>query len=103
VKGVNFDNSGDNDGQIAGSQIELDLGGLLNNRLGIIESDSTLNIRAANLDNQTGQLRALGAGGSTLFQIGNQFDNRSGRLEVASSDLTLNAASFLNANGSLLH
>ncbi|WP_439894588.1 two-partner secretion domain-containing protein [Pseudomonas syringae] len=104
VKGVNFDNSGDNDGQIAGSQIELDLGGLLNNRLGIIESDSTLNIRAANLDNQTGQLRALGArGSSTLFQIGNQFDNRSGRLEVASSDLTLNAASFLNANGSLLH
>ncbi|WP_264735185.1 two-partner secretion domain-containing protein [Pseudomonas viridiflava] len=104
VKGVNFDNSGDNDGQIAGSQIELDLGGLLNNRLGIIESDSTLNIRAANLDNQTGQLRALGAGGSsTLFQIGNQFDNRSGRLEVASSDLTLNAASFLNANGALLH
>ncbi len=103
VKGVNFDNSGDNDGQIAGGQIELDLGGLLNNRLGIIESDSTLDIRAANLDNQTGQLRALGAGGSTLFQIGNQFDNRSGRLEVASSDLTLNAASFLNANGSLLH
>ncbi|WP_423814595.1 adhesin [Pseudomonas viridiflava] len=103
VKGVNFDNSGDNEGQIAGSQIELDLGGLLNNRLGIIESDSTLNIRAANLDNQTGQLRALGAGGSTLFQIGNQFDNRSGRLEVASSDLTLNAASFLNANGALLH
>ncbi|MEE4996584.1 filamentous hemagglutinin N-terminal domain-containing protein [Pseudomonas alliivorans] len=103
VTGVNFDNSGDNDGQIAGGQVELNLGGLLNNRLGIIESDSTLNISAANLDNQTGQLRALGAGGSTLFQIGNQFDNRSGRLEVASSDLTLNAASFLNANGSLLH
>ncbi|MEE4620840.1 filamentous hemagglutinin N-terminal domain-containing protein [Pseudomonas alliivorans] len=103
VTGGNFDNSGDNDGQIAGGQIELNLGGLLNNRLGIIESDSTLNIRAANLDNQTGQLRALGTGGSTLFQIGNQFDNRSGRLEVASSDLTLNAASFLNANGSLLH
>ncbi|MEE4333025.1 deaminase domain-containing protein [Pseudomonas alliivorans] len=103
VTGVNFDNSGDNDGQIAGGQVELNLGGLLNNRLGIIESDSTLNISAANLDNQTGQLRALGTGGSTLFQIGNQFDNRSGRLEVASSDLTLNAASFLNANGSLLH
>ncbi|MEE5145048.1 filamentous hemagglutinin N-terminal domain-containing protein [Pseudomonas alliivorans] len=103
VTGGNFDNSGDNDGQIAGGQVELNLGGLLNNRLGIIESDSTLNISAANLDNQTGQLRALGAGGSTLFQIGNQFDNRSGRLEVASSDLTLNAASFLNANGSLLH
>ncbi|MEE5039093.1 filamentous hemagglutinin N-terminal domain-containing protein [Pseudomonas alliivorans] len=103
VTGVNFDNSGDNDGQIAGGQVELNLGGLLNNRLGIIESDSTLNISAANLDNQTGQLRALGTGGSTFFQIGNQFDNRSGRLEVASSDLTLNAASFLNANGSLLH
>lgn len=103
VTGNNFDNSGDNDGQIAGNGIDLNLSGALNNRLGIIESDSTLSVRAASLDNQTGQLRALGTSGKTDFQIGGLFDNRNGTLETANSDLTLNAASFLNQGGSLLH
>ena len=103
VTGNDFDNSGDNDGQIAGSQIDLDLTGALNNRLGIIESDSTLAIKAASLDNQTGKLRALGTSGKTNFQIGGLFDNRNGTLETANSDLTLNAASFQNLGGSLLH
>ncbi|WP_460107265.1 two-partner secretion domain-containing protein [Pseudomonas sp. H1_F01] len=103
VTGNDFDNSGDNDGQIAGSQIDLNLTGALNNRLGIIESDSTLAIKAASLDNQTGQLRALGASGKTNFQIGGLFDNRNGTLETANSDLTLGAGSFLNSGGSLLH
>ncbi|WDH38071.1 filamentous hemagglutinin N-terminal domain-containing protein [Pseudomonas chlororaphis] len=103
VSGNNFDNSGDNDGQIAGNRIDLSLNGHLNNRMGIIESDSTLSVRAASLDNQTGQLRALGAGGKTDFQIGGLFDNRNGKLESANSDLTLNAASFQNQGGSLLH
>nr|WP_257225753.1 hemagglutinin repeat-containing protein [Pseudomonas sp. ICMP22404] len=103
VTANDFDNSGDNDGQIAGSQIDLNLTGGLNNRLGIIESDSTLAIKAASLDNQTGQLRALGVGGKTDFQIGGLFDNRNGTLETANTDLTLGAASFLNTAGSLLH
>ncbi|WP_425298757.1 hemagglutinin repeat-containing protein, partial [Pseudomonas viridiflava] len=103
VTGSNFDNSGDNDGQIAGGQVELNLSGALNNRFGIIESDSTLAVTAASLDNQTGQLRALGGGGATSFQIGNLFDNRNGTLESANSDLILNTASFLNGGGSLLH
>ncbi|EGH33295.1 filamentous hemagglutinin, intein-containing, partial [Pseudomonas syringae pv. japonica str. M301072] len=103
VNGGNFDNSGDNDGQIAGGQVELNLSGALNNRFGIIESDSTLAVTAASLDNQTGQLRALGGGGATNFQIGNLFDNRNGTLESANSDLVLNAGSFLNGGGSLLH
>ncbi|RBC01515.1 filamentous hemagglutinin N-terminal domain-containing protein [Pseudomonas sp. MWU12-2115] len=103
VTGNNFDNSGDNDGQIAGQQIDLNLTGALNNRLGIIESDSTLAIKAASLDNQTGQLRALGSGGKTSFQIGGLFDNRNGTLETANTDLTLGAGSFLNTGGSLLH
>uniref|UniRef100_UPI000B0ADC88 hemagglutinin repeat-containing protein n=1 Tax=Pseudomonas corrugata TaxID=47879 RepID=UPI000B0ADC88 len=50
-----------------------------------------------------GQLRALGVGGKTNFQIGGLFDNRNGILETANSDLTLGAASFLNTGGSLLH
>ncbi|POY76898.1 hypothetical protein BKM09_028175 [Pseudomonas amygdali pv. morsprunorum] len=103
VNGGNFDNSGDNDGQIAGGQVELNLSGALNNRFGIIESDSTLAVTAKSLDNQTGQLRALGGGGATNFQIGNLFDNRNGTLESANSDLTLNAGNFLNGGGSLLH
>ncbi|WP_188258733.1 DUF6883 domain-containing protein, partial [Pseudomonas sp. PSB18] len=103
VTANDFDNSGDNHGQIAGSQIDLNLTGALNNRLGIIESDSTLAIRAASVDNQTGQLRALGTGGKTDFQIGGLFDNRNGKVETANSDLILNAASFQNLGGSLLH
>ncbi|WP_367393241.1 hemagglutinin repeat-containing protein [Pseudomonas sp. X4] len=103
VTGGNFDNSGDNDGQIAGQRIVLGLSGALNNRLGIIESDSTLAIKAASLDNQTGQLRALGTSGATRLQIGGPFDNRNGTLETANSDLSLGVGSFLNAGGSLLH
>lgn len=103
VSGANFDNSGDNDGQIAGQRIDLDLSGALNNRLGIIESDSTLAIRAASLDNQTGQLRALGTSGATSLQIAGQFDNRNGTLETANTDLSLGVGSFLNGGGSLLH
>ncbi|KPZ10723.1 Filamentous hemagglutinin, partial [Pseudomonas syringae pv. spinaceae] len=90
-------------GQIAGGQVELNLSGALNNRFGIIESDSTLAVTAQSLDNQTGQLRALGGGGATHFQIGNLFDNRNGTLESVNSDLILNAGSFLNGGGSLLH
>ncbi|MGY2292074.1 hemagglutinin repeat-containing protein [Pseudomonas sp. SDO528_S397] len=103
VTGNNFDNSGDNDGQIAGQRIDLSLNGALNNRLGVIESDSTLSVRAASLDNQTGQLRALGSSGKTDFQIDGLFDNRNGKLETANSDLTLNVGGFQNQGGSLLH
>lgn len=103
VTGNDFDNSGDNDGQIAGQQIDLNLSGALNNRLGIIESDSTLAIKAASLDNQTGQLRVLGGSGKTDFQIGGLFDNRNGTLESANTNLSLAAGGFLNAGGSLLH
>ncbi|WP_455911152.1 hemagglutinin repeat-containing protein [Pseudomonas putida] len=103
VVGHDFDNSGDNDGQIAGQQIDLDLSGALNNRLGIIESESTLKVRAASLDNQTGRLRALGTAGTTEFAIGGLFDNRNGVLETANNDLTLNAGSLQNLGGNVLH
>ncbi|WP_070356517.1 filamentous hemagglutinin N-terminal domain-containing protein [Pseudomonas lutea] len=103
VTGNNFDNSGDNDGQIAGQQIDLSLAGALNNRLGIIESDSTLNISAASLDNQTGKLRALGTSGLTNLQISGLFDNRNGALETANTDLAVGVGSLLNGGGSILH
>jgi filamentous hemagglutinin len=103
VTANNFDNSGDNGGQIAGSQIDLNLTGAMNNRLGIIESDSTLMIKAASLDNQTGQIRALGTGGKTHFQMGGLFDNRSGVLESANTDLSLGVGDLLNTGGKILH
>ena len=103
VSGGNLDNSGEQGGRIAGQQVDLDLSGALNNRLGIIESASTLAIKAASLDNQAGQLRALGASGTTRFEIGGQFDNRNGTLESANSNLSLGVGSFLNDSGNLLH
>jgi filamentous hemagglutinin len=103
VTGNNFDNSGDNDGQIGGQQIDLSLRGALNNRLGIIESESTLAITAASVDNQTGQLRALGDNGKTAFTIGGVFDNRNGTVESANSDLSLGAGGLLNVGGNVLH
>ncbi|WLG52999.1 filamentous hemagglutinin N-terminal domain-containing protein [Pseudomonas sp. FP1742] len=103
VTGNNFDNSGDNDGQIGGQQIDLSLRGALNNRLGIIESESTLSITAASLDNQTGQLRALGNTGKTAFAISGVFDNRNGTVESANSDLSLGAGGLLNVGGNVLH
>ncbi|WP_082629712.1 hemagglutinin repeat-containing protein [Pseudomonas paralactis] len=104
VIGNSFDNSGDVRGQVAGGQVDLKLsGGALNNQKGIIESDTTLKVAADSVHNQGGQLRALGKSGKTDFQIGGVLDNRNGTLETANSDLTLNAGSFQNTGGSVLH
>ncbi|AZD97464.1 filamentous hemagglutinin N-terminal domain-containing protein [Pseudomonas chlororaphis] len=103
VTATTFDNGGDKGGQVAGQGIDLGLSGALNNRLGVIESDTSLLIRAASIDNAQGQLRAAGSGGKSLFQIGGLLDNRNGHIEVASTDLGLNATSLQNAGGTLLH
>ncbi|WP_123416456.1 hemagglutinin repeat-containing protein [Pseudomonas brassicacearum] len=92
-----------NAGQISGSNIELGVNGSLTNNAGLIESATVLAVRAADLDNQGGKLRALGTNGKTDFQIGSLFDNRNGLLESANTDLTLAAPSFLNAGGSVTH
>jgi filamentous hemagglutinin len=96
-----FDNS--TGGQVAAGQIDLRLSGALNNQTGIVESDSTLAVAATAVDNQNGRLRAVGAAGKTDFQIGSLFNNTNGALDVANSDLTLNAPSFRNSGGRLLH
>ncbi|UZE31254.1 two-partner secretion domain-containing protein [Pseudomonas asplenii] len=103
VSGTDFDNSGSNDGQISGNQINLVLQGALNNTGGIVESQTTLTINAASLNNQNGQLRALGKSSKTVFSIGGLLDNSNGRLETANTDLGLDAGSFQNQGGSLLH
>ncbi|UCZ82311.1 DUF637 domain-containing protein [Pseudomonas sp. L5B5] len=103
VNAASFDNSGDVRGQVAGNRIDFDLSGALNNQRGILESAQTLNIRAASLDNRSGQLRALGAEGRTGLQIAGAFDSRAGKLETANRDLTLDVGSFQNQGGSVLH
>ncbi|MGY4495844.1 two-partner secretion domain-containing protein [Pseudomonas sp. TE3610] len=103
VTAHDFDNSGAADGQIGGQQIDLSLSGALNNENGLVESDSTLSITAASIDNQAGQLRALGTSGSTLFNVSGLLNNSNGTLETANQNLTLNLGSFSNVGGSLLH
>lgn len=103
VTGNSFDNGGEVGGRLAAQQVSFDLSGDLNNHKGIIESASTLNVRAASLDNRAGQVRTLETSGSTLFQIGGLLDNRNGTLESANTDLTLLAGSFQNAGGNVLH
>jgi len=100
VIGTSLDNG---NGQIAGNRIDLSLSGALSNRTGIVESDTTLTVKAASVDNQTGRLRSLGNAGKTSFQIGGLLDNRNGVLETANTDLTLAVGSFLNAGGQLNH
>lgn len=92
-----------NAGQIAGGRVRFALGGTLINRSGIIESDSFFDITAANLDNQGGTLRALGTDGASVYRVGGVLDNQSGVIEIANADLTVDAGSFRNTNGSLLH
>ncbi|WP_283190191.1 filamentous hemagglutinin N-terminal domain-containing protein [Pseudomonas sp. PMCC200344] len=90
-------------GQIGGQLIDLSLNAALDNQQGIIESDSNLAVRASSLDNRNGQVRATGGAGKTAFQIGGLFDNRSGRLEVVNTDLSLAVGGFQNVGGSVLH
>ncbi|MGN2432750.1 hemagglutinin repeat-containing protein [Pseudomonas syringae] len=103
VRGDSFDNSGDQDGQVAGRDIDFDLSGALNNRQGIIESDNSLLLKAGSLDNTSGQLRALGNGGSTVLTLSGALDNTGGKLESASSNLQFAIGSLVNTNGSILH
>lgn len=63
VDGVSLDNIA---GQVAGSRIELALGDKLINRLGIVESDTHILVSANTVDNQSGQLRALGTGARVI-------------------------------------
>ncbi|MEW5543603.1 hemagglutinin repeat-containing protein [Pseudomonas soli] len=103
VTGASLLNGGDARSEMVGQRIELGLSGALDNRSGIIESASTLAITAATLDNQAGQLRALGTSGTTRFQIGGLLDNRNGTLETANTDLALVIGDLLNAGGSITH
>ncbi|WP_230151284.1 hemagglutinin repeat-containing protein [Pseudomonas brassicacearum] len=101
VIGRDMDNSGG--GQVSASRIDFDLSGALNNNAGIIESQDSLDILAASLSNQKGQLRTLGQNSTTVFNIGGLFDNNDGTLETASQNVGLDTDSLQNVGGKLLH
>ncbi|UVM64148.1 DUF637 domain-containing protein [Pseudomonas sp. B21-010] len=101
VSGRGMDNSGG--GQVSASRIDFDLSGALNNNAGIIESQDSLDILAASLSNQKGQLRTLGQNSTTVFNIGGLFDNNDGTLETASQNVGLKTGSIQNVGGKLLH
>lgn len=101
VTGRGMDNSGG--GQVSANRIDFDLSGALNNNAGIIESQDSLDILAASLSNQKGQLRTLGQNSTTVFKIGGLFDNNDGTLETASNDVGFNTGSVQNVGGKLLH
>ncbi|MCD5970388.1 two-partner secretion domain-containing protein [Pseudomonas quasicaspiana] len=77
--------------------------GAISNRLGVIESGTTLDLSASSLDNTQGEIRSLGRGGKTRFAIGGLLDNSNGKLETANFDLSLAASAFQNLGGSVLH
>ncbi|SCZ33483.1 MULTISPECIES: DUF637 domain-containing protein [unclassified Pseudomonas] len=101
VIGRDMDNSGG--GQVSASRIDFDLSGALSNNAGIIESQDSLDILAASLSNQKGQLRTLGKNSTTAFNIGGLFDNSDGTLETASQDVGFDTGSVQNVGGKLLH
>lgn len=103
LTGRGFDNSGSTGGKVAAGHIDFSLAGALNNQLGLIESDTALQLAAASLDNRQGALRALGSGGQTRIATQAGLDNRGGSLETANFDLDLNVVGLQNANGKLLH
>ncbi|WP_230153648.1 hemagglutinin repeat-containing protein, partial [Pseudomonas brassicacearum] len=90
-------------GQLAGGSLDFSLRGALSNVGGVLESDSRISLSAASLNNQGGQLRTLASSGSTRLQVTGVLDNSNGVMEVANQDLTLQAGSFLNTGGRLLH
>ncbi|MDH4554052.1 filamentous hemagglutinin N-terminal domain-containing protein [Pseudomonas sp. BN417] len=92
-----------NAGQIAAGTVDFSLAGALDNQAGIIESDSSLTLAAASVDNRGGQLRSLASSGRTQLTVQGLLDNRDGTLETANSDFGLVAGSFLNVGGTLLH
>jgi filamentous hemagglutinin len=105
VNAGSFDNQaeGGEGGKVSARAIDFSLNGALNNRKGIIESDGTLSLRSAAIYNAGGNLRAFGNAGTTYISTSGALDNRFGTIETANFDLSLSLASFLNADGKLLH
>ncbi|OQR33010.1 hypothetical protein BWR15_16290 [Pseudomonas sp. T] len=90
-------------GKIGAGTLDFSLSGALNNRFGLIESNGSLTLSAASLDNVVGAIRALGQNGATQIQTLGLLNNNLGRIETASSDFRLRSGTLQNGMGSVLH
>nr|WP_305884109.1 hemagglutinin repeat-containing protein [Pseudomonas sp. PIC25] len=89
-------------GQVGAQRIDFGLSGALRNGYGIVESGSTLSLDAVSIDNQYGNLRALGVSGDTRIASGT-LDNRNGTLETANTNLAMSVAGLQSTGGRILH
>ncbi|MCO7520970.1 filamentous hemagglutinin N-terminal domain-containing protein, partial [Pseudomonas sp. 1] len=90
-------------GKIGAGRIDFGLDGALYNGLGQLESEGDLLLRASELDNRTGNLRALGKTGTSRFIIAGNLLNDNGVLATANHDLDLQIGGLSNSGGQLLH
>lgn len=90
-------------GKIGAGRIDFGLSGALYNGLGQLESESDLQLRASELDNRAGNLRALGKTGTSRFIVTGNLLNDNGVLATANHDLDLQIGGLSNSGGQLLH
>ncbi|OCT39562.1 two-partner secretion domain-containing protein [Pseudomonas putida] len=90
-------------GKIGAGRIDFGLGGALYNSLGQLESESELQLRASELDNRSGNLRALGKTGTSRLIVAGNLLNDNGVLATANQDLDLQIGGLSNSGGQLLH
>ena len=98
--GHNLDNSAQ--GQIATKTIDFSLTGALNNQAGLIEA-GRLHLLANTINNNQGRLRALAYADDSVIRASSSLDNRSGTVEVASTNFTLDTSNLLNKSGRIVH
>ncbi|KAB5627132.1 filamentous hemagglutinin N-terminal domain-containing protein [Pseudomonas putida] len=90
-------------GKIGAGRIDFGLSGALYNSLGQLESESELQLRASELDNRSGNLRALGKTGTSRLIVAGNLLNDNGVLATANQDLDLQIGGLSNSGGQLLH
>lgn len=89
-------------GQVAARAVDFSLAGALDNQGGLIESERSLLLQAGSVDNRQGRLRSLGGTGLTRITTAS-LDNRSGLIETANNDLSVQVGSLVNQAGQIKH
>ena len=100
LSGTNLNNQ---DGTLGAQLIDLSFTEALSNSNGLIEASDRLLLQADWLDNENGQLRALGESGESRIQLSSHFANSRGLVEIGNARFNLSSASLSNHDGSLLH
>jgi len=100
---VDADSLHNHQGSLGGEHIDLTLKGTLDNDRGLIEARQTLALDTGSASNRNGQLRALGTPGKSQFQIGGQFNNDQGLVEIGNDQFALSSLGLSNQQGTVRH